>query len=386
MKVLISGAGISGLTLAYWLEKSGHQVILIEKAPALRQGGYMIDFWGVGFDVAEKMGLLETLKGKHYHIPELDFVDLKGNKKGHFEIQKLRKLVNYRHFNFLRSGLEQVLYDALPKSVSVRFATQVQSIQESEHEAHIEFTDGSEESVDLVVVAEGLRSHLRRHVFGKDTAFEKYLGYYVASFTVPNTTQENGFFNVYTLPEKQIWVYDIGEGNMSVTYVFKSTTEFGRLAHDKVVELLNETFSDFGEIGETTLSLLAGATDFYFDSVSQIELPEWSKGRVAFLGDSCQCVSLISGQGSSLAMAGAYILSQELAESNGDFKQAFRRYQAKMQPEIQRKQAIARRFAKSFIPSSKLGIYSRNAFVNLMFIPLVAKYLVRKLMSDRLKI
>ena len=134
------------------------------------------------------------------------------------------------------------------------------------------------------------------------------------------------------------------------------------------------------------LSKIDTAPDFYFDVVSQIQMNRWSKDRVTLVGDACDCPSLLSGQGSTLAIVGAYILAGELKHANGNYKTAFEQYENIFKPFIDRKQKTAQNFAKSLVPKSKFGIWMRNTFTNLMFLPFVSRLFIRQFMDDKLRL
>jgi 2-polyprenyl-6-methoxyphenol hydroxylase-like FAD-dependent oxidoreductase len=168
MKVLVSGAGIAGLTLAFWLHRSGHEILLVEKSPSLRDEGYMIDFFGSGYDVAEKMGLLPDLEAIHYSIPRLAFVDAKGREKFSVSYAAFRRLFGGRLFNFMRGDLERVLYAKVKGSVQLRFGITVDAFWEEEEGAPavVTFSDGTTGEFDLLVGADGVHSQVRKQAFG----------------------------------------------------------------------------------------------------------------------------------------------------------------------------------------------------------------------------
>jgi len=123
--ILISGAGIAGLTLAYWLQKFKFNPTLIEKRHDLQDEGFMIDFYGSGFDVAEKMGILNRLQTKHYRVSDLKFVNSQGKIQATLSIEKFRRMLEFRHFNFMRGDLEAVLYETIKNTVPIQFNTSI---------------------------------------------------------------------------------------------------------------------------------------------------------------------------------------------------------------------------------------------------------------------
>jgi 2-polyprenyl-6-methoxyphenol hydroxylase-like FAD-dependent oxidoreductase len=385
MRILISGGGIAGLTLAFWLRQHGFSPTVVEQAPGVRGGGYMIDFWGLGFDVAEKMGIVEALEAEHCEIPVLEFVDERSRTKSRLQIRKMREMIGFRHFNLLRSGLERVLFEKVRDDVEIRFGASITALHEEDGAVAVEL-GGRTETFDVVVGADGLRSNTRRLVFGPDEKFERFLGYYTASYTVPNHLGRDDVFWTYTVPGRQVGIYPIGDGQLATFFIYSSREPHGRLSPEARKNELAERFADLAWETPRILEGMAAATDFYFDAVSQVHMDTWSARRVALVGDACQCVSLVAGQGSALAMAGAYVLAGELKRAGGDHAQAFSRYQAVMKPEIARKQKMALRFASSFVPASSFSLFVRDAFVKLMFLPGLSRYFIRLLLTEDMKL
>ncbi|MCU7549291.1 FAD-dependent monooxygenase [Chitinophagaceae bacterium LB-8] len=385
--ILISGAGIAGLTAAYWMKQYGFQPIVVEKAPKLREGGYMIDFWGEGFEVAEKMNIIAALKEKHYDIPEITFVNNKGKRVGGFNIQKLRALIQYRHLNMLRGELAKVLYHYVQNEIGFIFGNSITAIEQSTNEVAVTFKDGQQRNFDLVIGADGLHSAVRRLVFGAEMQYIKHLGYYVSSFTIDNYTGNPHIFQSITVRGKWAGIYSMAKNRLATFFIYKSNNTGDQHRNIEVQQdRLRETFKNVGWQCPVLLQKMPAAGDFYFDEVSQIVMPEWAKGRVALVGDASQCVSLIAGKGAALAMAGAYILAGELKKSAGDYVSAFHCYQKKIKPEAERMQKLGRDYAPSFVPDTAFGIWKRNTFTNLMFLPLVSKWFIKQFLSERLKL
>ncbi len=387
--ILISGAGIAGTTLAFWLKKFGFNPTIIELAPRLREGGYVIDFWGAGVDVAEKMGILPAIHESHINYQEITFVDKNNKREGGLSTLKIRRLLKNRVFNLLRSDLSKIIYNTIDKEIEVIFGNSIQSIEQNFDEVKVTFTDGTIRSFDLLIGADGLHSNVRNLLFGDESLFEKYYGYYTASFTVENylqNHQKEGLFLNHTIPGKQVSIYSLKDNKLGVLFIFTSpqklSYDFRDIESQKAI--LREEFKEVEWECPALLSKMDTVSDFYFDSVSQIQMKEWSKGRVTLVGDACACPSLLSGQGSTLAMVGAYILAGELKEANGNHIVAFEQYEKIFKPFIDEKQKIAKNLAGSFVPKSKLGIWVRNTFVNLMFLPIVSKLFVKLFLTDNL--
>jgi 2-polyprenyl-6-methoxyphenol hydroxylase-like FAD-dependent oxidoreductase len=386
--VLISGAGIAGLTLAYWLKKFGFHPTVIEHFPQLRGGGYAIDFWGTGFYVAEKMNIVPDLRKADLGISELAFVDKDNKRKGGLDYRELKKLTNNRALTLLRSDLSKIIYNHLDKDIEIIFGDTISNIEQYETEAAVSFKSGSIRSFDLVIGADGLHSIVRKLVFGNEAQFEKYYGYYTASFTIENSISDSGRFLLYNIPDKQAAVYAISEDKTATFFIFSSPQKLSYNLHDykKQKEILRSEYEKAGWKCAEVLSKMDTAPDFYFDVVSQIKMSRWYKDRVTLVGDACDCPSLLSGQGSTFAMVGAYILAGELKEANGNYKLAFQRYEEIFKPFIDKKQKRAQNFAKSLVPKSKFGIWMRNAYTRLMIFPFVSRMFVRQFMDENFKL
>lgn len=368
--VLISGAGISGLTLAYWLNKHGFSPTVIEKRPNLNERGYMIDFYGSGYDVAEKMGLIDKLREKssHYPVRKLEFVDNNGKARATLDVDKFRELLAYRYFPLMRGDLEAVIYESMKDDVPLRFSSSVASLDPGENGVTVEFEDGKSESYDLVIGAGGIHSNVRRLMWGDESQFKRFLGFYVACSVIDNFLDTQEAFYGHFEPKVQATVYSIGHGKLATFFAFRSDALNIRDRADQM-EVLKKRFGHLGWIVPELVEGTRRAGDFFFDAVAQIQLDEWHKGRIALVGDACQCLTLLAGQGASMGMAGAYLLADELHKAGGDYNIAFPAYQQKLKPEIERRQKDARGLAGSFVPENNFAIALTYLFLNMAFLP-----------------
>ena len=383
-RILISGAGVAGLTAAYWLRKFGFEPTIVEQAPVLREGGYMIDFWGLGFDVAEKMNILGELEQAHYDIPSLDYVDENNHRKGGISVAKMRAAVNYRHYNLLRGNLVRILHDLVKTDVDIQFGKSIRSIDQKADGVEVTLTDGGTESFDLLIGADGLHSNVRELVFGDEAQYERYLGYYVSSFTIDNYLGWDRIWRSYNVPGKQIGVYSVADEKLAAFIIFKQKERLNLSHHDVegAKEVLRDIFENEGWECKRILERMDNTTDFYFDIVSQIVMDKWYKDRVTLIGDASHCVSLLAGQGSALAMASAYTLAGELKNANGNHVSAFREHEDIIAPEIERTRKIALGFADEFVPDSNFAIWKRNITSRLTRFQFVMNSFVRQFMAN----
>lgn len=385
--VLISGAGIAGTTLAYWLKEFGFVPTIVEHAPKLREGGYAIDFWGAGYDVSERMGIVPALRAADLGLAEISFVDEDNRKKGAMNYLQLKKLMNGRAFTLLRSHLAAIVYDRMDKDIEAIFGDSIVSMEQHEGGVRVTFKSGKARDFDLVIGADGLHSNVRNLIFGEGR-FEKYYGYYTASYSIERNMNIGNEFLTYNVPGKQAAVYSVGENSAAAFFIFASAQKISYDYHDVAAQkqILRKEYENIGWKCPALLAEMDAAPDFYFDVVSQVQMPAWSKGRVTLVGDACDCPSLLSGQGSTLAMVGAYILAGELKNANGDHLVAFQQYQNIFKPFIDNKQKVAQKFAVSLVPKSKFGIWARNKLVNLMFLPFLSKLFIKQFMDDKLNL
>jgi 2-polyprenyl-6-methoxyphenol hydroxylase-like FAD-dependent oxidoreductase len=389
MKIIINGAGIAGPTLAYWLRKAGHEVLLIEEAPKLRRGGYVIDFGLVGYDIAEKMGMIPRLRELGYQVRELRFVDREGRTRASMPVDALARLTHGRYVTLRRSDLAATIYGALDGTVETIFGDSVASIEEAGACVRVGFDHALPREADLVIGADGLHSRVRQLVFGPDMGVEISLGYHVAAFEVEGYRPRDELVYLgYGVPGRQIYRFSMREDKTLFLLVFRDQYLPAESAatEEERKSVLTDIFSDVGWECPEMLAAMASVSGIYFDRVSQIRLDRWTKGRTALVGDAAACVSLLAGQGSLLAMAEAYVLAGELRNCGGDYGAAFARYQQRLMPWLRRKQQSAAKFASSFAPKTAFGIAFRNLALRLMQLPFVVDFFIGRELRDQVEL
>jgi len=386
MRVLISGAGIAGPALAFWLRRYGFDATLIERAPRFRDSGYMIDVWGLGYDLLERMGLLDAARDRGYAFERLAFVDERGRRVSGFDADVFRRAFRGRYFSIPRGDLALVVFDAVEGDVETLYSTSIEAIRQEDSDVEVQLNDGRTRRFDLVVGADGLRSRVRECVFGPIERFEKYLGYWAASFVASGYPhRDEGSYLSFARPGRQISRYALRGDRSAFLFVFVQDAPLELDPHDAAAQkrVLRERFAEDGWECPEILERLDGADDLYFDAVSQIRAPAWSSGRVALVGDAAYCPSLLAGAGAAFAMLGAYVLAGELARAASDPVSAFPAYERRLRPFIERQQENAARFASSFTPRTALGLSFRNTVLNLMRIgPLGAWYARRAFANE----
>ena len=391
MRVLISGAGIAGPTLAFWLNHYGFTPTIIETAPKLRSGGYIIDFWGGGFDVAERIGLIPDIYDKGYVVRELRVVGPTGERIAGFPVDSFAHLTRGRYISLPRGELSVAIFNKIADKVETIFGDSVQSIYQSEKRVEVTLEQGGRREFDLVIGADGLHSRIRELVFGDESLFEKYLGYKVAAFEVEGyRPRDELIYVMYTEVGQQVARFALNSDRT----MFLLTFADGSAAIPKDIStqkaLLRKKFGSSGWECPRILDALDSSDNLYFDRVSQIRMEGqpnlWTRRRVTLVGDAACCVSLLGGQGSALAMVAAYILAGELHRANGDYIRAFGLYQKQFAPFVLHKQKVAMRFASLFGPKSRFSLLLRNQVFNLLRVDWIANRVFGRNFMDEIQL
>lgn len=383
--VLISGAGIAGPALAHWLLSRGFEPTLIERAPALRTGGYMIDVWGTGYDIVERYGLLPKALQRGYIFDRLKFVNAQGRTVSSFGGDVFRRALRGRFFSIPRGDLARCIYDLIDGKVEALYGTTIVAMRPEADGVEVDLSNGATRRFDIVVGADGLHSRVRDLVFGPQSQFEKFLGYVAASFTADGyPCRDEATYVSFAQPGRQISRYAMRHDKTAFLLVFGANEKPAVGPHDLAGQkaVVRTKFARDAWETHEILRCLDAADDLYFDPVSQIRMPRWTQGRVALVGDAAHSPSLLAGAGSAYAMLGGYVLAEELRVAGGDYKRAFAAYERKLRPFMLRQQEMAARFAGSFTPKTRLGLFVRDCIVNLMNVPWLGVWLTRRMLGE----
>lgn len=383
MKIAISGIGVAGPTLAYWLARAGHEPTLIEVAPKLRTGGYVIDFWGLGYDVACRMGLEATVQQLGYRVQSVRSVKPNGRTRAALGTAGFHRVTNNKFTSLPRGDLAAAIYASLNGHVETVFGDCISAIAEHDQGVRVSFLNGPTRDFDLVVGADGLHSNVRRLVFGPHTRVERYLGCVVAAAVVNGyRPRDELVYITYSAPGHSVGRFALRNDRTMLLFIFRSDRPTVPDAHQDRIKLLQREFNALGwECPEMT-GALSGVEDLYFDTVSQIGLDRWSLGRTVLVGDAAACISLLGGEGTGLAMAEAYLLAGEL-HTRTNHQQAFEAYEARLRPFIARKQILARKNLAVFATKTALGIAFRDLAMRMMdTLPGTDRLLARSFSDD----
>lgn len=382
MRTLVVGAGVAGPTLAYWLLRAGHEVTLVEQAPEPRSGGYVVDFWGAGYDVAERMGVVDELERRGFRVTEGRSVTASGRRIAALDPSSLVAASGGRYISIARSDLADVLLGAVADRVELVRGDTVAELDDRGDRVRVGFESGAGAEFDLVVGADGLHSRVRRLVFGPEERFAHPLGIVVAAFEVDGYhPRDEGALVMHA--EVGFQAMRVGLPDGGTLFLLTVRHDGAVPVHDVDAQqaLLRDRLAGTGWEVPRILDAMSRARTFYCDTVSQIRMPAWSRGRIALVGDAAACVSLLAGQGSALAMVEAYVLAAELARS-GDHVTAFARYEQRLGEFLRDKQNAATGIATVFAPRSRAGLLVRNAALALTGLPRIGSVVAGRSLRD----
>jgi 2-polyprenyl-6-methoxyphenol hydroxylase-like FAD-dependent oxidoreductase len=376
--ILISGAGIGGPALAYWLRCYGFNPTVVERAPALRDGGYAVDFRGTAMHVLERMGLLADVQQKKTNMGAVWFVNKANKRKWSLPSDAMSGEVEV-----LRGDLARIFYEATRQNIEYIFDDSITAITQSDDGVQVAFERSQPRTFDLVVGADGLHSNVRVLAFGEESRFIRHLGYYIAVFTTTNHLNLDHTGLYYNAPGKLAAIYSARHNTEAkASFYFASPPlDYDYRNTKQQKQIVEDTFAGLDWEVPRLLQAMWDSPDFYFDSISQIRMDRWSSGRVALLGDAGYCASPLSGMGTGLAVVGAYVLAGELKAADGDYDLAFARYEEQMREFAMQAQKFAEQGGNWLMPDTSFKMWMRDQSMrSLNYLPW--KGLVMKIITE----
>jgi 2-polyprenyl-6-methoxyphenol hydroxylase-like FAD-dependent oxidoreductase len=364
-KVLISGASIAGPALAYWLHRYGFDVTVVERADAVRSGGYPIDIRGTAVDVVERMGLLAKLQAAHVDTRQLTFVDTTGAPIAVVSPEALSGDVSGHDIELPRGALTSLLYEQTRQgAIRYRFSDSIAALEDDGGGVDVRFKSGEHDWFDIVVGADGLHSNTRALVFGPEAPLNRYLGrsFNLFSMSKPDTVNLSHEGVIYAEPGRAAGVYAVGDSDRLFAFLIFAADKAPFLSQPAIEghrQRTAEIFAGSGWKVPRLVEAMQHADDLFFDTVSQIHMPCWSAGRIVFVGDAAYAPSFLSGQGTSLALVGAFVLAGEIA-THSNPAEAFASYERIVRPFVEANQALATSGGSLLLPRSQEELDRRN--------------------------
>ncbi|HSL36336.1 MAG TPA: FAD-dependent oxidoreductase [Arthrobacter sp.] len=366
MRAVVCGAGISGLSAAACLARDGWQVLVVDQAEGPRPQGYMIDFFGPGWQAAAGLGILPRLRELGYQIQRLDYVDRNGRARVSLPFSAFVEVVRGELTSILRPDLELAIREMLPPAVELHYGRTVVAVGQSRDAVTVTLDDGQVREADLLIGADGIHSGIREIVFGPEEEFLHYLGFQVGaySFSDAEVAERVGArFAVTDTRNEAMFFYRLRDGRITAMAVHR--TDNPALPDDPQA-LLRSRYRDLGWICPAALDRCP--EDIYYDQVAQIRMPRWHTGRVVLLGDAAAAVSLLAGQGASLGMAAADVLAEELGQHPG-ISSALASFEARLRPLVTEHQNAGVSAAHWFVPATRGASLVRRTAIRLAGVP-----------------
>ncbi|MFI7387011.1 FAD-dependent monooxygenase [Streptomyces sp. NPDC049813] len=376
LNILVSGASIAGPAIAYWLSHQGARVTVVEKAPALREGGFAVDFRGaVHRTVLTRMGIWDALHEMQTDMGRQTIVAADDSERVDLPAHLMSGDVEV-----FRGDLSALLYERTKDRVSYVFGDSIDTLTETATGVDITFEQGAPRSFDLVVGADGLHSHTRRLAFGDESQYLRFLDYYIAGFDMPNHLELDRTARLYSEPGRTAMInnYDGDPERAGAAVVFRSEQlAYDRkdVAHQKRI-VAEQLHGMAWPHARQMRDALDAADDLYFDAIAQVHVDRLSQGRVVLLGDAGHGATM-GGMGTGTALVSAYVLTGELVAARGDHRTAFAAFEAEITKYAKGCQKLSGNAGPFFAPPTEAKIRSRNRVYRMLGSRLLASFFKR---------
>jgi 2-polyprenyl-6-methoxyphenol hydroxylase-like FAD-dependent oxidoreductase len=358
MRVLISGASIAGPVVAYWLARAGFDVTVTERAPTLRKtGGHAVDLFRPAIEISARMGVLPRIEDRATGTTRLSIYRGGARRPIRVDLTKISRAASDRHVEIMRDDLSEIYYEAGRDDVEYLFGDSITAISP---DGEVTFEHAPARRFDVVIGADGLHSNVRRLVFGEDVGLTRYLGGYLAVVSTPKSLAPKGEMIAHVEIGRMAGIYSAQHlDDARGVFLFHSPElQYHHRDMPRQKNLLRNAFAGMHPRVDSWLEHLDTTSAFYFDSITQLRLDNWSRGRVTLVGDAGYCPGPAVGGSTSLAVVGAYVLAGELARAGGDPGRAFAAYQQHMGDAVCRSRAFARAAAKTVVPASRATLWA----------------------------
>jgi 2-polyprenyl-6-methoxyphenol hydroxylase-like FAD-dependent oxidoreductase len=326
--VLVSGASFAGLVTAYWLNRLGYRVRMVEVASGLRKGGTPVDIEGETVGILQRMGMFDAVRAKALPPRAFEFKDAQDHTLGGFGLETGPDAPPRTRFEIHRDDLLEILFAGIDGSVELLFGRSIKQLYDGPEGVTVTLDDGTRRTYALVFGCDGNRSNTRRLVFGGEKNFTYFMGGYVYLKVVPVTgILPPNVSQVFSVPGRTAMLNGYDD-RTDIGLAFRTEGEIEYDYRDRAQQraMIHDYFDGLGWKVPPALKHVDTDDDFYFDRINQIRMPFWSKGRVALVGDAGYCVSPVAGMGGSMAIIGAGRLAESLERHGADYAAAFQDY------------------------------------------------------------
>ncbi len=382
-RVLISGASIAGLSMAYWMNRLGYEVTVVENAGEPRIGGAAVNIGGKALDIVRRMGIYDAMKADALNLQRWEFKNAADETitSAVFEAKTAESDPDDerdpdddsdpdddtnpstgRDLEIERDKIIAILLKAIPDGVGFLFNDSVTAMDESPHDIAVTFRTGSRRAFHLVIGCDGLHSGVRKTWFGNESAHTYFLQHYFSLTIVNKLLIPTNTAQMFNTPGKLIML-NAYNNKTDICFCFHSPNEIDYNYRD-ADEQSGIVLRKFPDDEWRTRELLRDVTEHgtsYFDKFCQVKIPSWFRGRVALVGDAAHCASPAAGIGASLAIIGAAALADALTNHPEDYNLAFAEYEQALRPFVEEVQETAKVMLGDYlVPATEEAIRKRN--------------------------